>query len=255
MKVVVLAKTASGAAIDRDDAFWRAGRILPGALGAFDAHAAEAALRLCECGLATEIVVVAIAASSEVLGGVREVLAMGADRALLLCDPLVEQADIAGRGKLLAALLAREDAELYLACPWNGDIDSTLMLAAAAARMGMPFLSQARRLEIGGKGIVIERQTDSGDATLPAELPCLVEVTESINKPRYPTMKGKQEAKRKPLALITVAELGLEDVIMAHTRVRGTAAPEPRTAPIVVEDGDNAPERIIAFLEDRRLLA
>ena len=255
MKAVVLVKSASGGACDASDAFWRSGRVLPGTLGAFDAHAIEAALRLRESGAIGEIVVVAIAASSEVLGGLRDALAMGADRAVLLSDPIAGGADILGRAKLLAALLTVEAAQLYLACPWNGDIDSTLMLAAAAARMGLPFLSQARRLELADDGVTIERQTEGGDATLTAGFPCMVEVTETINKPRYPTMKGKQDAKRKPLAVCAAADLGLQTMQLVHTRLRGAAPPAARTPPIIVEDGENAPAQILAFLEERRLLA
>ena len=255
MKVAVLLKTATGGAVNADDAFARSARTLSGVLGPYDAHALEEALCLREQGIAQELVAFAIAASSDVLGGLREALSMGADRAILVADPLVEHLDVLGLSRIVAALLAREAADLGLYCPWSGDIDGTLLWTATAERLGRPVLCQARRLNIVGTSVETERQTEIGDVTLSAELPCLVEVAETINKARRATIKGRAAAKAKPLAVLNLSQLGLATPVGASTSILSIAFPKPTRNPIRIDGTEDAASRIVAFLNERSLLS
>lgn len=253
MKIVVLVKTATGAAVGREDAFWRSGRVLPGVLGPINAHGVEVAVRLRERGVASEVAVIAMASSSEVLGGVREALAMGADRATLLGDPEIEALDLAARSRILAALIQREAADLHLFCPWPGDIDGTLLWGMTAARLGLPCLAQARSLEIDPCEATIVRQVEDGDAVMRASLPCFVDVAEAINKARHPTMKAIAAARSRPLDIIRLADLNIS--ASAATFVRDIAPVARSRETVTLDDPSTAPERLLELLDARGVFA
>jgi electron transfer flavoprotein beta subunit len=255
MKIVVCVKTATGAAVNATDAFQRAGRVGPAVLGPADAHAVEAALQLVERQGKGEIVIAAVA-PAECLGAVREALALGAHRGVLLSDPLLDRADLLAMSRALAALLRREAADLYLACPWSGDIDGSLLWAATAERLDLPVLGQARTMTVADDTVTIERQIEAGDLTLAAPLPCLVDITETINKPRYPTLKGRQAAKSKRIDILRLADLGIApDMVVPGTEIVAQRPPPARRRPRVIDDPDTAPDEILAFLDARGLLS
>src|SRR5208282_3785331 len=154
-----------------------------------------------------EVVTVSVA-PAEALGAIREALALGAHRGVMLSDPALAGADLRTLTHALAALLAREPADLYLTCSWSGDIDGTLLWVGAAELLKLPALTQSRSLQFANNEVVTARQTEDGDVTLAAPLPCLVEVTETVNKPRYPTIKGKAAAKSKPITVLRLSDLG-----------------------------------------------
>ena len=88
-----------------------------------------------------------------------------------------------------------------------------------------------------------------------AELPCLVEVTATINQARYPTLKGRATAQNKPVQLVKPAQLGIAiDELTPATTMLATRMAERARIPEVVTDPDAAPARIIEFLRERRLL-
>lgn len=257
MKVVVCVKTATGAAVNAEDAFQRDGRVGPSALGPWDGHAVEEALRIVEQAGKGEVIVIAVA-PAEALGAIREALALGAHRAVMLSDPILNGSDLLAVSRALAALIERERADLYLTCSWSGDSDGTMLWAAAAERLKLPVLTQARSLSLGDGEATIQRQVESGDLTMAAPLPCMIEVTETINKPRYPTMKGRLAAKNKPVRIVRLADIGVAPERVgsagAGTIVVKLDKPPAHREPTVIEDPDQAPEQILAFLEARNLI-
>ncbi len=254
MKVVVLIKTATGGAVDAEDAFTRAARTAPGVIGPADAHALEEAIRLRENGLAHEAVCIALAPSSEVLGALREALAMGIDRAVLIADPAMEGADLLARSALVAAALSSEPADLYLNCTWSGDVDGTLLWAAVAERLGHPVMTQARHLSLAAESVTIERQVETGNVTLKADLPCLVEVTDTINKPRRASMKGRTAARAKPLAVLSLADLEAAPA-KNGTRIVALQSTPPTRTPTLLEGPAATAENLVSFLETHGFLA
>ncbi len=254
MKIVVCVKTSAGAAVSSADAFQRGGRVGVTVLPPFDAHAVEEALRIVEKAGTGEVVVAAVA-PSEALGAVREALALGAHRGVMLSDPALAASDVLAMSRALAALLARESADLYLTCSWSGDIDGTILWVATAERLRLPVLTQARSLNFADDEAVTTRQSEAGDVTMAAALPCMVEVTETINKPRYPTIKGKLAAKSKPIAIYRLADIGLsiEAAISGSNLVKVGRQPQ-RRQPVVIDSKDKAPQQIVDFLDARGLI-
>jgi electron transfer flavoprotein beta subunit len=254
MKIAVCVKTLTGAAVDMEDAFLRVGRTLPSVLPPFDAHAVEEALRIRERrGQEDEILLLAVG-PREGLGGLKQALAMGADRAVLVADPKLADADISGVSTILAALVRREAPDLTLFCPWSGDIDGTLLVAMTAARLGIPSLGPLRSLAIDAATASGTRQTEGGDEQLGASLPCLAEISDATNKPRNPTLNDRRRANAKPIELLGLADL-LPEANPASTQTRiiaTTPAPSSRH-PRIVEQQDAA-DQVIALLRERRLL-
>jgi electron transfer flavoprotein beta subunit len=260
MKIVVCIKTATGGATGLEDAVARARRTPAGVLGAFDGCAVEEAVRIRErLGTAAvkEIVVVALAAS-DTLGALRDALAIGADRALLISDPALLDGDLLASSRALAAVLQKEQADLYLFCPSDEDVDGPMFWAATAERLQLPVLTYARSLSIENSVVTVRRQCETGDEVLSAPLPCAVALTTTINQPRYATMKGKQQARTRPVKLLRADELPIDKARVGSagsgTEILATGAPPSRGTPTVLDDAATAPAAIVAFLEARNAL-
>lgn len=257
MRVVVCVKTPTGAAVTAQDAFHRAGRIGPSVLAPFDSCAVEEALKIVEQTGAGEVVVTAVA-SMEVLGAVREALALGAHRGVILCDQRLQESDLLATSRALAQMLARERADLYLTCSWSGDVDGTMLWVAAAERLKLPVFTQVRRLQLVDDGVRVQSQIEFGDLTKTAALPCMVEVSDTINQPRYPTIKGRKAAKFKPLDIVSLDDLDIAaDAVGrrgAGTNIVSLGKPPARRSPTIVDGQCATPERIVAFLESKGLI-
>jgi electron transfer flavoprotein beta subunit len=232
----------------------------PGELNASDKNAIEEALRQkalrLEGGEESEVVLVAMgpAAATESL---RTGLGMGADRAVLVDDESTSRSDLLATSRVLAAVLARESADLVLFGQQTYDGGGAVLWAAVAERLQVPFVSQANRLTVGDGTIVVERETEVGTDTIEAGLPAVVAVSDAINEPRYTSLKGMMAAKNKPLDTLTAADLALAaDAVGAagsQTVVLGTGAPPTRAGAVTIEDDGSAAQSIFDYLKEREL--
>jgi electron transfer flavoprotein beta subunit len=255
VKIVVCVKHVPSGRRRLDPPGWSLDRSGPGELNRFDRYAVEAAVQLKERTAPAEVVAVSMgpAAAAESL---RTVLALGADRAVLVCDDGAEGSDLLGTARVLAAVLAREQPDLTVFGQQSEDGVGGVLVAAVAEFVGRPFVSQAAELEVG-EVLRATRQTEGGDEVIEAPLPALVSVSDAINEPRYTSLKGVMAAKRKPLEAVALTDLGLAPAtagrLGAGTRVEGVGTPpaRPRAARV---DESGAAEAIVAFLADRQLL-
>jgi electron transfer flavoprotein beta subunit len=252
MKFVAFVKTATGAAIDAADALARAGRIGPGTLGPVDARAVETAIRLREV-LGGEVVAAAIA-PADVMGAVREAIAIGADRGYLLADARIDAADLVGRGRIAAALLAHLGADVGIYGPWPGDVDGTILWSATGATLGWPVLPQARSLQIENGELVVSRQIPGGDLWLAAPPPCLIEITEGLPAARRSSLKSRQAARSKPLQLLTLDDIGCPPPVASRIAFAGRRPAPGRAQPVVLADPETACSDAIAFLREKGLV-
>src|ERR1700745_2003955 len=186
----------------------RLDRSAEGALNHFDANAVEEALRL-KGDSATEVVAVSLG-SQQALDSLRKALAMGADRAVLVSDDAAAGSDLVATSRLLAAALEKEDADLVLFGQQASDADGAVLWAAVAERLGRPVVSQAMELAVDGGSVRVKRQTEFGYDTLEAPLPAVGAVSDAINEPRYPSLKGIMGAKKKPQDVLSLADLGVD---------------------------------------------
>jgi electron transfer flavoprotein beta subunit len=188
----------------------------------------------------------------------RTALALGADRAVLVNDAAAAGSDLVATSKVLAAALARENADLILFGQGASDGGGSLLWAAVAERLRLPVISQAAELTADATTVRVTRQTEYGDDVIEAALPAVVAVSDSINVPRYTSLKGMMGAKKKPFDTLSAADLGLAagDAGQAgsKTQVLGIAEPPGRLNARKVEDSGNAAQVIVDFLTEMELV-
>ena len=227
-----------------------------GAINPFDAHAVEEALRIKEAQQG-EVVIVSMGPQSA-QDSVRKALAMGADSALLVSDEALAGSDLVGTAKALGGALERENADLVLFGQQSADGDGACLWAAVAERLRRPTISQASELTVDGGAVIGKRQTEFGYDTIEAPLPAVIAVSDAINEPRYPSLKGIMGARSKPQRTATVSELGVEPGEIGEagskTVVQALHDPPPRGDTVKIEDDGSAAEKIVEYLAEKKLL-
>jgi electron transfer flavoprotein beta subunit len=221
-----------------------------------DLVAVEAALTLRTSG--DEIVLVSVGPESAARS-VREGLAMGANRGILVCDPALAGSDLVPTSRVIARVLQRERPDLTLFGQLAEDSFGGLLWAAVAVWLEQPILSQAVALELSAASLRVERQTEAGTDILEAPIPCLVSVSDALAVPRFPTFREMKAAREKEIQMVTLGEVGLAPADVgdrgSRTEVLAVSAVErSREARIIEADEPAAAAREIAgFLRKRGL--
>src|SRR5919206_1153934 len=256
MKIAVCVKHVPEGSARLDPSSKRLDRSGEGALNHFDANAVEEALRLKGDGDA-EVVVVTLG-PEKAADSLRKALAMGADRAVLVTDEAAAGSDLVATAKLLAKTLEREAADLVLFGQQASDADGAVLWAAVAERLHRPVVSQAAELSVADGTLRVKRQTEFGYDVIEAPLPAVVAVSDAINEPRYPSLKGIMGAKKKPQDVLSLSELGVDadEVGESGSRTTVVALGEPpaRGDARKIEDDGNAAQAIVDFLAEKRLI-
>src|ERR1051325_7812929 len=169
MKIAVCVKHVPEGPSRIDPSTKRLDRSGEGALNHFDANAVEEALRL-KGDSDTDVVAVSVG-PERAADALRKALAMGADRALLVSDPAASGSDLLATGRLLAAALRREEADIILFGQQASDSDGAVLWAAVAERLARPVVSQAAELSLAEGGLRVKRQTEFGYDVIEAPLP------------------------------------------------------------------------------------
>lgn len=219
-----------------------------------DRYGVEMGLQLAEA-TDGEVVLVSMSPANN-LQGIRQALAMGADKAIVIDDEALRGSGALVTARVLAAAIEREGADLVIAGTESTDGYVGVVPQMLAELLGMPAMTFARKVEITDGTIRIERQTSGGYDVVEAPLPALVTVTSGSVEPRYPTFKGIMGAKQKPIEQPSCAELGVESVGSAGSGqeiVEVRPAPE-RTAGVKIQDEGDAHTEIIKLLEQAKVI-
>jgi electron transfer flavoprotein beta subunit len=255
MKIAVCVKHVPDGRLRMHSESKRLDRSGPGELNKVDKNAIEEALRL-KGQDGTEVVIVSMG-PQQAVESLRTALALGADRAVLVSDPAAAGSDLVATSKVLATALEREGPDLVFFGQQTSDGAGGVLWAAVAERMRLPFASQAAELTLHDATVRVTRQTEFGDDVIEVQLPALVAVSDAINEPRYASLKGMMGAKKKPLEVLTLADLGLDAVEAgdagSQTEVLGVGDPPARVNSIRVEDDSNAAQVILDFLVEKQL--
>jgi electron transfer flavoprotein beta subunit len=256
MKIAVCVKHVPEGHSRLDPGTMRLNRSGEGALNHFDANAVEEALRL-KGDSDTEVVVVSLG-PERAADSLRKALAMGADRAVLVTDEGAAGSDLVGTSKVLAAALERESADLVLFGQQASDADGAVLWAAVAERLKRPVVSQAAELTVDSGALRVKRQTEFGYDVIESPLPAVVAVSDAINEPRYPSLKGIMGAKKKPFETLSLGDLGVDageaGEAGSKTEVLALADPPSRGDALKIEGDANAAQAIVDFLAERRLV-
>jgi electron transfer flavoprotein beta subunit len=258
MNVVVCVKQipdpAAPAALDPDThTLDRSGKLI---LDDSDSYGVEMGLQLAS-GDGDEVILVSMAPAGET-SGLRTALAMGAAKAILVSDEALAGSDALGTAKVLAAAIRRAEPDLVLTATESTDGYTGTIPAQIAELLGLPSITFAKKIAIDGSTVRVERQTEAGYDEVECPLPAVVSVTAGVVEPRYPSFKGIMAAKSKPVDVVSVDDLGVsKDEVGAKgagQEITDVSKAEARGGgEIVVDEGDGA-ERIVAFLEELKVI-
>lgn len=170
-----------------------------------DEYGVEEAIRLRERGEDAEVVALALG-PARFEEAIRTALAMGADRAIHLetdaeLDPIAQ-------AKVLAGVIAGEQADLVFVGGKEADWDSAALGPAIAEVLGWPHSDWTTRLELQGTSAKVVHDADEGSEELTLPLPAVVTTQQGLNEPRYPTLPNIMKAKRKELKKLSLADAG-----------------------------------------------
>ena len=259
MKIAVCVKQVPDATVQKriDPATKRLQRSGEAALNPFDVHAVEEALRIKEGSGDGELVAISLGPENA-MESLRKALAMGVDRAVLVSDGAAEGSDLVATGYALAKAVEREEADLVLFGQQANDSDGAVLWAAVADRLRRPVISQVAELTLADGKVRGKRQTEFGYDVIEAPLPVVVAVSDAINEPRYPSLKGIMGAKKKPQEAFALGDIGVEAERMgvsgSRTEVLALGEPPARGESRKIEDDGNAAQQIADFLAEKRLL-
>jgi electron transfer flavoprotein beta subunit len=259
VKIVVCVKDVPEAGPMRrmDPATMRIQRSGDRSLNAFDLNAIEEALRIKEAAGDGEVVLLSMG-PAQALDSIRKGLAMGADRAVLVADDAAAGSDLVATSHVLATAIARESADLVLFGQQASDSDGAVMWAAVADRLRLPVISQVSELEVGGGQVTAKRQTEFGYDKIQAPLPAVLAVSDAVNEPRYPSLKGIMGAKKKPQEVVSLADVGVDPSRAGEAGSRTTVAalnpPPSRGDSQKIEDDGSGAQKILEFLIERKLV-
>ena len=232
-----------------------------GTLNELDENAVEAALVIAAATEGSEVVALTVGPAVAV-DAARRALQLGADRAVHVLDDALAGSDVFGTATVLAAAVRRiaDDGPVDLVLTGLAALDglTSLLPAALAAELGLPQLTLAAEVEVADGAVRIRRELDGASEELTAPLPALVSVTDQANDPRYPNFKGIMAARTKPVAVLSLADLGVDPARVgaagARTRVVEAAARPPRENRVLITDDGTAGTRLAEFLVENKLV-
>ena len=208
-------------------------------------------------GTDAEVIVLTMGPASavEVL---RKGLAMGADSGIHILDDALARSDVMWTSAVLCAAIATTGYDLVVAGNESTDGRGGVIPAMIAERLGRPHLTFLNTVQISDSTVGGERSTEYGTLSVEASLPAVISVTERSAEPRFPSFKGLLKAKKKPIATLTLADLGIDPAVEFATVGRSTVlstTPRPaRAQGTKIVDSGNAGFELAEFLAAGRLL-
>jgi electron transfer flavoprotein beta subunit len=263
LKICVLVKEVPDAAVEKrmDPNTKRLDRSGERNLNPFDTHAIEAAMQIKEGGQVEVDEIVAVTMGPDTaFRALHKAVSLGADRSVHLTDESLAGSDVAATGYALAKVLQEESPDLVLLGQQSDDGECYTIGAIVADHLQMPSLTQVIKIDIEGGALVCERQAEYGYDTVEVELPAVISVGDAINEPRYPSLKAIMGAKKKQLDTKSAGDVGVEGDRVGEsgskTEVLGINPPPEKQSGQIIEDEDTneTVEKIVAWLEERKLL-
>ncbi len=207
MKIVVCIKqvpdTKGGVKFNPDGTLDRAAMLA--IMNPDDKAGLEAALRIKdETGAEVTVVTMGLPKADDVL---REALAMGADKAILVTDRVLGGADTWATSTTIAGALRNIDYDLVITGRQAIDGDTAQVGPQIAEHLNLPVISYAEELKIEGDSVIVKRQYEDRYHELKVKMPCLVTALSELNVPRYMTPGGIFDAYDKEVTVWGRADL------------------------------------------------
>ena len=264
MKICVLVKEVPDAAVEKrmDPNTKRLDRSGEKNLNPFDTHAIEAAMQIREGGAVDveEIVAVTMGPESAVRA-LHKAVSLGADRSVHLTDDALAGSDVVATGYALAQALKSENPDLVLLGQQSDDGECYTIGAVVADHLEMPSLTQVIKIDVNDGSLRCERQAEYGYDTVDVQLPAVISVGDAINEPRYPSLKAIMGAKKKQLDTKGAGDVEIDTSRVgadgSKTAVLAINPPPEKAGGEIIEDEDTdeTVQKIVAWLDERKLLA
>ncbi len=240
-----------GASIKTQDIKW--------IMNPYDELAVEAALQFKEAQGGT--VTILSLGQEKAIETIRTALAMGADQGVHINDPAAEGSDSLATAKLLAAALKDIPYDLIIAGHRAVDEDNYQVASAVAELLGIPQVSMVNKVELADGKIICDRTIEGGTVVVEAALPALFTTQRGLNEPRYASLPGIMKAKKKPVDVKSVADLGLDAAQVGaanrKVKVKAMSLPPERQAVKMIEGeaaGDKAAALVKVLHEETKII-
>ena len=216
----------------------------------YDEFAIEEALKLKEAK-GGEVVLISVG-PDRIQSALRNGLAMGADSAIHMKDPLFDTLDSHGTAWALAAAIKPLGADLILTGQQGVGTDHSQVPGMLAEILDLPQVTVAVKIEITDSKATVQREIEGATETWETTLPAVISAQKGLNEPRYASLKGIMAAKKKPITVMDAAAAGLKAEDLApKTRVVSMELPAARSAVKMIEgDADTPVKELVRILHD-----
>lgn len=218
-------------------------------------RALEVALSYADKNDGTEVVALAMAPESST-ASIRRALAIGAASAVHVVDAELTGADLGLTAEALAAAIRRAEPDLVITGNLSTDGSGGMIPAMLAEHLGFAQATALNAVEITSDGVSGTRAADDGSQSVTVPFPAVISITEALPDARFPNFKGIMAAKKKPLEVLSLADLGVSADPAAAPRTIMTTVSEkpPRAAGVKITDEGDAGVQLVEFLVQNRLV-
>ena len=175
----------------------------------YDEFAVEEGIRIFE-KQGGEVIALSASANPKAQDALRQALAMGAERAVLVNDPALAGSDESAIAAVLAKAIETIGYDLILAGRISVDNQGSSVVARVAENLGLPIVSSVIKLELNGTTATCTREIDGGYEIVEVTLPAVITAQKGLNDPRYPSLPNIMKAKKKELKVISLADIGMD---------------------------------------------
>jgi len=179
-------------------------------LNPYDAYAVEEAVKIKEAGDGVEVTAITIGAETVKETLKKDCLAVGCDKAMIITDEALANADQSAIASVLTAALKKDNYDLVLFGIKAIDDDSGQVGIMVAEKMDMAHVSNVTALTLGEGNLTAEREIEGGKEVVEASFPAVITCQKGLNEPRLPSLPNIMKAGMKPMEIVTCADLGIE---------------------------------------------
>lgn len=228
----------------------------------FDEYALEEALRIKDKYPETYVYVIMVGKATATKN-LLNCLALGADEALLIADDALEGSDPPTIARIIAKAIQNLNPEIIFAGKQGVDYDWGLTPIALAELLGFPHVGVVKRFEpdLQARTFKAVMETDEGDLYFEGKLPAVITAEKGLNEPRYASLKGIMSAKKKPLAVKSLGDIGFDASEAGAgkskiTEVSLSLPPEKKPGRIIEGEKveDKVAELVRALVEEAKVL-
>ncbi|MFD6699948.1 MULTISPECIES: electron transfer flavoprotein subunit beta/FixA family protein [unclassified Microbacterium] len=218
-------------------------------------RALEVALSYADANPGTEVVALSMAPESAT-ASIRRALAIGAGSAVHVVDAELRGADLGVTAAVLAAAIRRGEPDLVITGNLSTDGSGGVIPAMLAEHLGFAQATALSAVAIATDAVTGTRATDFGSQQVSAPLPAVISITEALPDARFPNFKGIMAAKKKPLEVLCLADLGVsaDPAEAPQTILTAVAEKPPRAAGVKITDEGDAAAQLVEFLAQNRLV-